>query len=136
MFTTAYQRHLQEDVPLYHKIAGSGYTTYNFDPQQRDLAYLKWEFFTDKKWLKEIRFIQSFQNSIEGRIKQKTNDTTIKSENDKVNIFGIVLELVSKPAEYWSISSGAEYYYDKVNSSAFEHQENSQVQNVMRGALS
>ncbi|MFK5971739.1 MAG: TonB-dependent receptor [Flavobacteriaceae bacterium] len=133
LFTVAYQHHLQNDVPLYHKIVGGGYSTYSFDPQQRDLAYLKWDAPTSNKWFDKIRVITSFQNAIEGRIKQKTNDINIKNEKDKVKTFGGVLEVLSKPSKFWSISSGVEYYNDKVRSSTVESQENSDVKNEIRG---
>lgn len=133
LFTVAYQHHLQKDVPLYHKIIDGSYSTYNFDPQQRDLAYLKWYAPTNNKWLNNIRIITSFQNAFEGRIKQKKNDTKIKNENDKVTTVGTVLEVISKPSEFWNISSGVEYYHDKVRSSAFVNQENSTIKNKIRG---
>lgn len=133
LFTVAYQRHSQNDVPLYHKLGSGGYSDYKFDPQQRELGYLKWEFFTSKKWLKQIKVIQSFQNSIEGRVKQKTGETTIKNERDEVNSFGTVLEVISKPTDFWTVSSGLEYYYDKVRSSAFEEQDNSPGRTDLRG---
>ncbi|MDN5214108.1 TonB-dependent receptor [Fulvivirgaceae bacterium BMA12] len=133
LFTAAYQRHVQKDVPLYHKIEDGGYSTYHFDPQQRELAYIKWEFFTKKKWLKEIRVIQSFQNSIEGRIKQKTDESIIENERDEVKTLGTVVEIISRPGKFWRISSGAEYYHDKVNSTAFERTEGLPGINEMRG---
>lgn len=133
LFTVAYQHHLQKDVPLYHKIIDGSYSTYSFDPQQRDLAYLKWNAPTNNKWFDKIRITISFQGAIEGRIKQKTNDTNIKNEKDKVKTFGAVIEVISKPSEFWSISSGIEYYHDKVRSSAFERQENSTIKNEIRG---
>jgi hemoglobin/transferrin/lactoferrin receptor protein len=133
LLTAAYQRLKQEEVPLYHKLVTGEYATYDFDPQQRDLGYVKWEIFSNKKWVKQIRITQSFQQSLEGRIKQKSNSIDIKEETDKVSTLGSVVEIISKPSNFWSISSGLEYYYDKVKSGAISYQENSSTVNQLRG---
>ncbi len=133
LFTVAFQHHLQKDVPLYHKIISGDYQTYNFDPQQRDLAYVKWELPVQSKWLHKIRIIPSFQKSIEGRIKQRFDDPIIKKEKDEVNTFGTVVELISKPMAHWNISSGLDYYHDKILSSATEGSTNSSVKKELRG---
>lgn len=133
LFTAAYQRLKQADVPLYHKLVTGEYATYNFHPQQRDLGYVKWVSFSDKKWIKEIRITQSFQQSFEGRIKQKSNSIEIKEEKDKVGTLGSVVEIISKPSSFWSISSGLEYYYDNVKSGAISYEENSATVNQSRG---
>lgn len=133
LFSVAYQRHIQEDVPLFHKIVSGEYERYHFDRQQRDLAYAKWETFTKKKLWREIRITQSFQHSLEKRSKQKTGEAIMKKEEDKVNTLGTVLEVVSRPSEVWSISSGVEFYYDKVNSSGLEYTQGTSTATSYRG---
>lgn len=133
LFSAAYQRHLQKDVPLYHKLASGEYSRYSFDKQQRDLAYVKWEVNTSNKLFSQIRFTQSFQNSIEIRTKQKSNENTIKEEEDQVNTFGSVFEVISRPSDIWSVSSGVEYYHDNVNSTGVEYSQNSSERNGYRG---
>jgi iron complex outermembrane receptor protein/hemoglobin/transferrin/lactoferrin receptor protein len=133
LFTVAYQHHIQKDVPLFHKIISDDYQLYLFDPQQRDLAYMKWEIPVQNKWIEKIRIVPSYHRSLEGRIKQKSNRAIIKSEKDKVQTLGTIIEFISKPTQTWHISSGIEYYHDKIKSLASEKSENSTTAVPQRG---
>lgn len=133
LFTAAYQRHIQTDVPLYHKIVTGEYERYHFDTQQRDMAYVRWETFSKQKMWSEMRLTQSFQHSLETRSKRKTSETTTKKEEDKVSTLGTVFEVVSRPSDQWSISSGVEFYYDKVNSSGLEYTQGTSTATSYRG---
>lgn len=114
----AYQRDKQMEVPLYHKIAPGDYDIYRFNPQQRDLAYLRMESNYRKKLVSEIRYTVSYQNSLEVREKQKTGSVDFVSEEDLVSTLGANVEVVSNVSEQWKASSGLEFYHDHVSSSA------------------
>ncbi|NJO03611.1 MAG: TonB-dependent receptor plug domain-containing protein, partial [Bacteroidia bacterium] len=46
IFTVAYQHVHQRDVPRYDQVAQRGFQIYEFDPQARQLGYLRWETFS------------------------------------------------------------------------------------------
>lgn len=114
----AYQRLTQMDVPLYHKIEPGDYQIYNFNPQQRELAYLKFESFYSNKLFSEIRYTVSYQNSLEVREKHKTGSVEFKREEDDVNTIGVNVEVISSLGQQWKASSGIEFYHDQVGSKA------------------
>lgn len=118
LLTGSVQFHRQEDVPLYHKIENGDYTKYHFDPQQRLLSYLRLESFYESPLFSKIRYTISYQNSIEKRVKQKSGSSITDEEEDEVSTFNGSVEVISRPASYWDISSGIEYYEDHVASKA------------------
>ncbi len=127
--TATYQFLKQNDVPLYHKIAPGDYSTYQFDPQQRELAYLKWSSFYKNKWASEVRYTLSYQNSQEVRKKQKFESPELVTEKDKVNTLGANVEVISTISKDWEASSGVEYYHDFVASNAqINNQESGEVE--------
>ena len=114
----AYQFLKQMDVPLYHKIAPGDYSTYHFDPQQRELAYLKWSSFYKNKWISEVHYTLSYQNSLEVREKQKSESPEWITEKDKINTIGANVEVISNLSKAWIATSGVEVYHDFVASNA------------------
>ncbi len=117
--TGAYQFLKQMDVPLYHKLVTEEYQRYHFDPQERQLGYLRFESFYTKKLFSEVRYTISYQNSLEVREKQKTGSPVFTEEKDDVNTTGASVEIVSEIQNYWTASSGVEYYHDKVLSGTY-----------------
>ncbi len=118
LLTASYQHLYQYDVPVYYRVAQDNYLKYSFIPQARTLAYLRWEKYSDHKWLQSVRFTASLNRSVEGVVNQRNKATTINRQKDVVNTFGGIVEVHSQPTDYWNIHSGAEYYFDRVNSTA------------------
>jgi len=116
LFTAVYQNYKQMDVPLYHKITTGEYSRYHFDPQQRELAYLRFESFYSKKLFSKIRYTISYQDSYEVREKQKSGSDQFIKEQDDVATVGANVELFSKISSIWTASSGVEFYHDWINS--------------------
>ncbi len=116
--TAAYQKLKQMDVPLYHKIASGDYQIYRFNPQQRDMAYLRLESYYTNKIFSEIRYTVSFQKSLEVRGKQKTGSVDFVEEEDDVSTLGANFEIVSNVNKNWKITTGLEFYHDNVGSRA------------------
>lgn len=116
--TGVYQHLKQSDVPLYHKIAPGGYQHYHFNPQQRDLTYLRFESFYKSKLISQIRYTFSYQNSLEVREKQKTNSEIFVREEDEVKTLGANIDIISSISNNWTASSGLEYYHDDIASVA------------------
>lgn len=118
LLTASFQQLTQFEVPRYDQVSLGGYNVFNFEPQMRQLSYVKWETTTKSPWLQTFRITSSFNRSVEGTISQKTNSTTIRKQRDEVNTTGFIAEVISNPATFWNAQSGIEYYFDKVGSEA------------------
>ena len=119
LFSAAFQHLTQHNVPRYDQVTQGGYSLYNFDPQVRQLSYLRWEHATESPWLQSFKVTSSLNRSIEGIISQKNNSSDSKKQLDEVNTIGMIAEVISNPKPSWHAQSGVEYYFDKVNSEAF-----------------
>ncbi|MEL7534891.1 MAG: TonB-dependent receptor [Bacteroidota bacterium] len=115
----AYQAVSQRNVGRYDQVAQRGYLTYEFDPQQRQLLYARWQGETDKPLLASFRLSLSQQLSIEGRTKQKLDEDFQTLERDEVLTRGLTFEFRSVFNESWSAVSGMELYNDLIASSAY-----------------
>ncbi len=133
LLTGSIQWQRQEDVPLYHQIENGNYSKYQFDPQQRFLSYLRLESFYESPIFSRISYTASYQNSLEKRIKQKTGGTIRDDEEDMVSTFNGSVEVFSRPANNWNISSGLEYYEDYIRSKAMRTDELSGESQLNRG---
>ena len=122
LLTLAYQRVSQADVPLYHKVKLENFTYNRFDPQDRQLSYARWESFYAGKWVRKAQLTLLSQQWKEGRQSQKNGSDLRVEELDQVATWGAILTLSSQPTEYWSISSGIDYYDDRVRSTREEIQ--------------
>lgn len=131
--TTAYQHLKQMDVPLYHKIAPGDYQIYRFNPQQRDLAYLRLESYYTNKIFSELKYTISFQRSLEVREKQKTGSVDFVEEKDDVNTLGANFEIISNINKSWKITTGIEFYNDNVGSRAQSTNLETMEVNQLRG---
>lgn len=114
--TVAWQHHKQNDVQLYHKLISGEYTTYSFDPQKRDLVYLRHEYARGDGWISGFRTTLSMHQSDEIRKKQRAGSTDFFNEHDRVDSYGLTTELFMRSLQNWSSVSGLEFYYDRVGS--------------------
>ncbi|MEO5600922.1 MAG: TonB-dependent receptor [Cyclobacteriaceae bacterium] len=118
LLTAAWQRHQQNEVPRYDQVAQGGYSFYNFDPQIRELGYVRWETFTGNRIANNIRVTAGINRSLENIQSQKNGSAEIKSQEDIVNTFNGIVEVHSLMSETWQAQSGVEWYYDRVASQA------------------
>jgi len=118
ILTIAFQHLKQNNVPLYHKIISGDYERYDFDPQQRDLGYIRLSSDYSGKIISEIRYTLSYQYSLEGREKKRTGDLQRIREEDMVKTFGGTLEVITGGKNKWNATSGLEYYYDHISSTS------------------
>jgi outer membrane receptor protein involved in Fe transport len=132
--TAAFQQLTQNDVPRYDQVVQGGYSIYNFEPQTRQLSYLRWESSSENTWFQSFRVTTSLNRSIEGVKSQKNNSDDFKTQRDEVNTRGVIVEIISAPHPKWSIQSGAEYYFDKVYSTASTTNLISNVETIQRGS--
>ncbi|WP_051360201.1 TonB-dependent receptor [Adhaeribacter aquaticus] len=116
LFTAAWQKLEQKQVPVFHKVQLENFAYNYFDPQRRQLTYARLEAFHNNPWFRKVTLTGSLQQTLEGRKSQKNDSPILVSELDKVNTWGAVMAIDSEPTSYWKAHSGIEYYYDQVNS--------------------
>lgn len=118
----AYQYDKQRDVPRTDKLMNN-YVQYHFDPQIRQLGYVRLKSNSKNKWTKQLTVTGSFGQSDESRIKQKEGSSKVEYENDLVNTWGATAEVTSIPGRNWHFQTGLEFYFDKVNSDKSEQED-------------
>ncbi len=129
----AWQHHKQNDVQLYHKLITGEYSTYEFDPQQRDLIYLRHEVSRDNSLINGFRSTVSMHQSDETRKKQKTGSEDFFTEHDLVRSYGLTFEGMTVIDGIWEGVTGCEAYYDRVSSSALKTNLISGTDSTLRG---
>lgn len=117
LVTVAHQWLRQTDVPLYHRVKLENFANYFFDPQQRQMTYVKLEFAGKSKLLDKVTFISSLQKSRERRDYQKNGNANKFVEEEKVKTWGNVVDVFSVISKRWTANTGVEYYHDLVRSS-------------------
>lgn len=116
LVTAAHQKVKQTNVPLYHRVRLENFAYYLFDPQERQMSYIKTDFNFSSKTIKNIRFIVSHQRSNEVRSYYRNGNANRFLEQDKVFTTGVTTDVNTQFTRHWSANSGIEYYFDKVNS--------------------
>jgi outer membrane receptor for ferrienterochelin and colicin len=116
--TLAYQMSQQIKVPRYDKYENSGYRHWIYQPQKRDLLYLKYQNFFQSKSLQSLQATLSYHYQNEGREIQKSSNTSFTKENDNVHTFGSSLQINLNYNNH-TIILGSELYLDKVYSERF-----------------
>ena len=129
LFTYNYQFVKQDDVDRFDQVNQRGYEYYKFDPQIRHLAYIKNEYYSGNKLAKKISMNISWQQSSETRLFKKRNDQNKITYKDEIDTWGTSLNVISQPQNNWIINTGAEYYFDIVQS-------NSSVTNLANNTIS
>lgn len=116
ILTGVHQKVKQTNVPLYHRVRLENFAYYFFDPQERQMSYLKTDINLNSKVVKNVRFILSHQKSNELRSYYRNGNANRFKEQDEVNTTGITADINTQFSKHWSANSGIEYYFDKVNS--------------------
>ncbi|NOS94765.1 MAG: TonB-dependent receptor [Cyclobacteriaceae bacterium] len=134
VFTAAFQQTTQQQVPRYDQVVQGGFKTYEFEPQIRQLAYIRWEHAMRNPWVQALRITTSLNRSIEGTVSQKNNSDDLKKQNDEVNTVGLIAEIHSNPIAQWHAQSGVEYYRDHVSSNAVVFNTSNNTETQQRGS--
>ncbi len=117
ILTASHQFFEAMNVPVYHKIKLENFALNQFNPQIRNLSYLKFNQQYKSKLFREFSFTASLQKTSEGRISQKNNSTRLITETDKVRSLGFQTNVKSSFfSDFFTLNSGIEIYHDKVNS--------------------
>lgn len=133
VLTAAHQNLIQRDVPLYHRVKLENFEYYNFDPQIRQLSFVKWESYHSKPLLQKITFTSSLQYTSETRKYHRINNANSFFEKDRVKTFGNTLDIYSRLSSKWSANSGLEIYNDRVNSLRNQISEQIGMETLQRG---
>jgi hemoglobin/transferrin/lactoferrin receptor protein len=115
-FTAAHQTMHQQNVPVFHKVQLENFLLNEMEPQQRMLSYAKLKIESSNQLIKTIEISASHQQIKEGKNNQKNGSTVLRKELDKVNTYGVTLDVHSIFNKYWTSNSGIDLYTDKVNS--------------------
>jgi hemoglobin/transferrin/lactoferrin receptor protein len=129
----AWQHHKQNEVQLYHKLIRGDYSTYEFDPQKRDLIYLRHEITRNNSIFSGFRSTLSMHQSDETRKKQRTGSEDLYTEHDLVRSYGFILECLTNNDGNWTGVTGYEIYYDRVSSSTVKTDLVSGTDSTFRG---
>ena len=116
--TLLYQRCRQNDVPRYDKYETENYYRWIYEPQSRDLLYLKYESILSTQSLAAFSGTLSYQEQQEGRDMQKTSGSALSRERDRVRTGGLSLNLTT-PYRKQQLTLGTEIYRDKIASARF-----------------
>ena len=127
------QHHRQTEVPLYHKIVSGEYSLYQFNPQQRDLDYIRLNSRYDNRWFDKISYTVSYQRSEEVREKMKTGSSDLTNERDVVQTGGVAVKVNSNITGNWEAVSGIEIYNDWIGSQKTIIREDNDVETGLRG---
>ncbi|MCU0407378.1 MAG: TonB-dependent receptor [Bacteroidales bacterium] len=114
--TFAFQSVNQDNVPVYHKVVLENYEINRMDPQERDLAYLRYNNKINKGIFESFTSTVSFHRSEEGRQLKKNGSSTLRSEEDIIGSYGFSAEIMTSVKNSWSATSGIEVYHDLVSS--------------------
>lgn len=131
--TLALQHTDQRNVGRYDQVAQRGYARWQFDPQQRSLAYLRWVQPGQRPWLRKVRLTVSGQRNVEGRLAQRAGSAREELARDEIRTGGLTLAVVSQPQPNWKIVSGLDAYHDWVGSEASERDTRTGETLVQRG---
>jgi hemoglobin/transferrin/lactoferrin receptor protein len=134
VLTAAFQQLTQHHVPRYDQVVQGGFSLYEFEPQTRQLSYLRWVASTNSSWIQSIRLTGSIHRVEEGIHSQKNNSVDLKKQIDKTNTIGLLAEVVSQPKRNWHAQSGIEFYADHVNSKAHTLNTSTNVETTQRGS--
>jgi len=118
LLSFSYQMGRQNEVPRYDKYESGKNHTWLYDPQKRDLFYLKYQDQLNKKYLAAVNVILSYHRQQEGRITRKKITSDIEKDMDDVHTGGLVLQFNTYAASQL-LTYGLDVYRDKVFSDRY-----------------
>jgi outer membrane receptor protein involved in Fe transport len=131
--TLAQQNLSQQHVPVYYRMALENFAINEFEKQQRQLQYVRFDYKGNSKWIQAVRIVASRQASDEGRRSQRNGSFVVRKERDKVMTLGATGDVFSKITTIWTANSGVELYWDKVSSSRLDSNSQTAAVKTSRG---
>lgn len=115
VLTATLQAHHQSDVPRWDQVVQRGFSRYAFDPQERQLATLRYAA-RALPWADAVSATASLQRTKERRRIQRSGSVTDTTETDRVRTLGMTLDLSKRVGDHLALQAGAEGYADQVSS--------------------
>lgn len=112
----AYQASRQQDVPRYDKLATKEFDKFLFDPQNRDLVYMKYINKDLSRFINALNLSLSYHIQEEGQKQQKAKSKSFKEISDITNSKGVSIQFDSSIGKMQKLIYGLEFYHDKVDS--------------------
>ena len=116
--TIAYNGLVQTDVGRYDQVAQRGYDFYDFDPQERQMAYLRWENEPSSNWIERLEWTSAWQYSREVRKRKREESTSVRTDEDRITTLSSSALIHTRFSTTWTAVSGAELYYDDITSAS------------------
>lgn len=117
LLTLAYNWVRQEDIGHFDQVAQRGFSLWKFDPQIRQLVYLRYQQVHPSDWLERSRWTIAWQRSEEGRINQREGSNLLNRATDRVRTLSASGELFTRFAPGLRGIVGIEFYGDRIESS-------------------
>ncbi|MFN5168909.1 MAG: TonB-dependent receptor [Cyclobacteriaceae bacterium] len=135
MLTGTFQQTTQRHVPRYDQVAFGGFERFEFEPQTRQLGYLRWETTNTSRFWSALRLTGIWQRTREGIHAQRVGSIREKINDDRVSTWGATAEVNSQLSSNWQAQSGVEFYEDRVSSTAEEINLQTGEQAAVRGSF-
>ncbi len=116
-FKLLWQRSRQFDVPRYDKYLYNDYHTWLYEPQLRDLFYIRSQTDFNGSPFQSLQITLSLNRQQEGRIKQRKLSDPKTSENDDIRTLGLQAHTIARIRSH-IFTAGFEVYHDDVHSTA------------------
>ena len=114
-FTVAYQLNRQHDVPRYDVIEVLKDSVRLFDPQERDLFYVRWENRTTNTFFDHLTATVSLHRQFERRFRQKFGSHRETMDQFRTLTTGLQMQFNKLTPQSHHVVYGSEFYFDDVN---------------------
>jgi len=114
----SHQRSRQFDVPRYDKYEINNYYIWDYQPQKRDLIFLRHEWKPARGYVDRLQTTISLHRQAEGRRMQPSRPALRTEEFDEVWSRGLQISALSV-FDHSKISCGFDFYSDRVHSGRF-----------------
>ncbi|TPW16853.1 MAG: iron complex outermembrane recepter protein [bacterium] len=116
-FTLSYQANRQEDVPRTDRVVSGRDSVNRYNPQDRDLAFVRYETGAIPAIARSVLFTLSWNRQQEGREVISAGNTSVQvNQFDDVQTLGAMLEARAIAGKRTSLVYGGELYRDDVDS--------------------
>ncbi len=102
-------------MPRWDQVVQRGFSRYAFDPQNRQLATLRYAA-QALSWADVVSATASLQRTEERRRIQRTGSVTDTTETDRVRTLGLTMDASKQMGRQLMLQAGAEAYADEVSS--------------------
>ena len=133
LLTALWQKVRQSQVPALDQVVQRGYALYQYDPQARQLAYLRLAAVSDNPLWRQFEITVFSHASEESRERQKRESAILTREEDRVRTLGLQMQAHTLVHRHWRMVYGMEWYHDRVASHAEEHNSVTQQTLFKRG---